>query len=180
VRAAFGDRLFSETDELMEQVVVRLLRRVGRTVATAESCTGGLVANRLTNVAGASEVFGWGLVTYANEAKERLLGVSASDLAGHGAVSEPVVRAMAEGALRASGADYALAVTGVAGPGGGTAEKPVGTVWIALAARGRVAGEPVTTTVVREHFPFEREMFKSMTSQTALDMLRRRLVQEQA
>ncbi len=180
VRAAFGDRLFSETDEVMEQVVVRLLRQAGRTVATAESCTGGLMANRLTNVAGASEVFGWGFVTYANEAKERLLGVSASDLADHGAVSEPVVRAMAEGALGASGADYALAVTGVAGPGGGTAEKPVGTVWIALAARGRVAGEPVTTTVLREHFPFEREMFKAMTSQTALDMLRRRLVQEQA
>jgi nicotinamide-nucleotide amidase len=180
VRAAFGDRLFSDTDEVMEQVVVRLLRQAGRTVATAESCTGGLMANRLTNVAGASEVFGWGFVTYANEAKERLLGVSASDLADHGAVSEPVVRAMAEGALGASGADYALAVTGVAGPGGGTAEKPVGTVWIALAARGRVAGESVTTTVLREHFPFEREMFKAMTSQTALDMLRRRLVQEQA
>ena len=176
VRGAFGERLFSETDELMEEVVVRQLRERGRTVATAESCTGGLIANRLTNVPGASDVFGWGFVTYANEAKERELGVPAALLDAHGAVSEPVARAMAEGALRVSGADHALAVTGIAGPGGGTPEKPVGTVWIALASRASAAdGGGVVTTALREHFPFEREMFKVMTSQTALDLLRRGL-----
>lgn len=186
VRGAFGDRLFSETDELMEQVVVRLLRERGQSVATAESCTGGLIANRLTNVPGASAVFGWGFVTYANEAKVRVLGVPPGVLESHGAVSEPVVRAMAEGALRASEADHALAVTGTAGPDGGTAEKPVGTVWIALASRvaapaGPAAGGSVRadgsvrTTSLREFFPFERDMFKVMTSQTALDLLRRRL-----
>lgn len=181
VRGAFGDRLFSESDELMEEVVVRQLTARAETVAIAESCTGGLIANRLTNVPGASEVFGWGFVTYANAAKEQVLGVPAALLDTHGAVSEPVARAMAEGALRVSGSDHALAVTGIAGPGGGTPEKPVGTVWIALASRA--AGSPpasptagsARTLVVREHFPFERDMFKVMTSQTALDLLRRRL-----
>jgi nicotinamide-nucleotide amidase len=167
--------LFSETDELMEQVVVRQLREQGRTVATAESCTGGLIANRLTNVPGASNAFGWGFVTYANEAKQGVLGVPPALLKAHGAVSEPVARAMAEGALRVSGADHALAVTGIAGPDGGTAEKPVGTVWIALASRVAAADGGVVTATLREHFPFEREMFKVMTSQTALDLLRRRL-----
>lgn len=171
VRSAFGDRLFSETDELMEQVVVRRLRERGQSVATAESCTGGMIANRLTNVPGASAVFGWGFVTYANEAKQRALGVPADLIAQQGAVSEPVARAMAEGALHVSGADHALAVTGVAGPDGGTEEKPVGTVWMALASRDAA----LPTLALREFFPFEREMFKIMTSQTALDLLRRRL-----
>jgi nicotinamide-nucleotide amidase len=176
VRKAFGDRLFSENDELMEQVVVGHLSERGQTVATAESCTGGLIAHRLTNVPGASKVFGWGFVTYANEAKQQALGVPAALLDAHGAVSEPVARAMAEGALHASGADHALAVTGIAGPDGGTAEKPVGTVWIALSSRTPGVEGGVRTTALREHFPFEREMFKVMTSQTALDLLRRRLV----
>jgi nicotinamide-nucleotide amidase len=185
VSGAYGERLFSESDELMEEVVVRQLRDQGQTVATAESCTGGLIAHRLTNVPGASNVFGWGFVTYANEAKERALGVPRALLDEHGAVSEPVARAMAEGALTASGADHALAVTGIAGPDGGTVDKPVGTVWIALSSRaGAVpggktetegSGRGVMTTALREHFPFEREMFKIMTSQTALDLLRRRL-----
>jgi nicotinamide-nucleotide amidase len=183
VRGAYGERLFSETDELMEEVVVRQLRDRSQTVATAESCTGGLIAHRLTNVPGASNVFGWGFVTYANEAKEQALGVPRALLDKHGAVSEPVARAMAEGALAASGADHALAVTGIAGPDGGTADKPVGTVWIGISSRSAAVpgGEPggaaggVVTTALREHFPFEREMFKVMTSQTALDLLRRRL-----
>ena len=155
----------------MEDVVVRRLRDLGQTAATAESCTGGLIANRLTNVPGASAVFGWGFVTYANEAKQRVLGVPSDLIARHGAVSEPVARAMAEGALRVSGADHAVAVTGIAGPDGGTADKPIGTVWIALASKDQT----LTTTALREFFPFEREMFKIMTSQTALDLLRRRL-----
>jgi competence/damage-inducible protein CinA-like protein len=169
VRNAFAARLFSESDETLEQVVVSLLKARGAWVATAESCTGGLIAHRLTNVPGASAVFGWGFVTYANEAKVQMLGLDAALIAAHGAVSEPVARAMAEGALRASGADHALAVTGIAGPDGGSLEKPVGTVFIALASKDRDAH------ALREHYPFEREMFKTMTAQTGLDLLRRRL-----
>ena len=175
VRSAFPERLFSVADEVMEEVVISRLRAAGQTVATAESCTGGLLAHRLTNVPGASNAFGWGFVTYANEAKRDVLGVPGGLIESHGAVSEPVARAMAEGALRVSGADHALAVTGIAGPDGGSAEKPVGTVWIALASREPGPGGDPATAVLREHFPFEREMFKTMTSQTALDLLRRRL-----
>ena len=119
----------------MEAVVVRLARASGKTIATAESCTGGLVAGRITNVPGSSAVFRYGWVTYANEAKTAELGVPAELLARHGAVSAEVARAMAEGALRASGADVAVAVTGIAGPDGGSTEKPVGLVWFGLARR---------------------------------------------
>jgi nicotinamide-nucleotide amidase len=108
-------------------------------VTTAESCTGGLVAAAITSVAGSSQWFDEGYVSYGNDAKVRLLAVSPEALAQHGAVSEPVARAMADGALRASGADVAVAVTGVAGPGGGTVEKPVGLVWLAWSMRGRGA-----------------------------------------
>ncbi len=169
VREHFPAEFFTDAEQPMEQVVIGLLRERGEWVATAESCTGGLLANRLTNVAGASAVFGWGFVTYANEAKSGQIGVPADLIAAHGAVSEPVARAMAEGALRTSGADHALAVTGIAGPDGGSDAKPVGTVFIGLASK------EAPTVVVRELFPFDREMFKVMTTQTALDLLRRRL-----
>lgn len=109
--------------------------RAGWRLATAESCTGGLIAGCLTEIAGASAVLDRGLVVYDNRAKEELLGVPPALLARHGAVSEPVARAMAEGALRRTGCDLALAVTGIAGPGGGTAEKPVGLVHLAAATR---------------------------------------------
>lgn len=175
VRSAFPERLFSVADELMEEVVVGRLRASSQTVAVAESCTGGLLAHRLTNVPGASMVFGWGFVTYANEAKRDMLGVPGAWIDSQGAVSEPVARAMAEGALRVSGADHALAVTGIAGPDGGTPDKPVGTVWIALASRAPGPNGEPSTVALLEHFPFEREMFKTMTTQTALDLLRRRL-----
>ncbi len=170
VRRTFPHDLFTEGDALMEEVVVGLLRAQGASVAVAESCTGGLLAHRLTNMPGASDVFGWGFVSYANAAKETLLGVPADLLAAHGAVSEPVAKAMAEGARRAADAEHALAVTGIAGPGGGSAEKPVGTVFIGLASRGR------PPKARREFFPYEREMFKTLTTQAALDWLRRRLV----
>ena len=111
-------------------------RAAGLTIATAKSCTGGLVAGLLTEIPGSSAVFERGFVVYSNEAKEELLGIPAETLARHGAVSEPTARAMAEGALKASRADIAVSVTGVAGPDGGTAEKPVGLVWFALARRG--------------------------------------------
>jgi len=117
--------------ERLARIVGKLLSARGLTVTTAESCTGGWVARVLTDVSGSSAWFGWGFVTYANAAKAAMLGVPGDLLAEHGAVSEPVVRAMAEGARRKSGADLALAVSGVAGPDGGTADKPVGTVWFA-------------------------------------------------
>ncbi|HVV70341.1 MAG TPA: nicotinamide-nucleotide amidohydrolase family protein [Verrucomicrobiae bacterium] len=168
-RSKLGEFLISEDRRLVEEVVVDLLIGKKQWVATAESCTGGLIANRLTNVSGASGIFGHGFVTYANEAKTQHLGVPASLIAENGAVSAPVARSMAEGCLRVSGAEHAVAVTGIAGPSGSSAEKPVGTVFIALATKGK------TTEVRRRWFSGERERFKLLTSQTALDFLRRRL-----
>jgi nicotinamide-nucleotide amidase len=135
--AKFAKNIFSEDGLSLEATVVRLATERRLKLATAESCTGGLVANRITDVPGSSAVFTHGFVTYANEAKRDVLGVPQELLDAHGAVSEPVVRAMAEGALRVSGADIAVAVTGIAGPDGGTPEKPVGTVWLAWASKGR-------------------------------------------
>ena len=120
-------------DEELETVIVRLLTERKETLALAESCTGGCIANRVTNVPGASVVLLAGLVTYSNAAKQKFLGVRAETLARHGAVSEAVAREMAEGARQQTQADYALSVTGIAGPSGGTPEKPVGTVFIGLA-----------------------------------------------
>jgi len=169
VRERLGDCIVSEDRRVLEEVIVHTLERRGEWLAVAESCTGGFLANRITNVSGASRVFGHGFITYANEAKERHLGVPAALLEAHGAVSEPVARAMAEGCLRVSGATHALAITGVAGPTGGTEDKPVGTVFIALAS----CGQP---TVVRRFFhPISRDRFKLLASQAAMDLLRRRL-----
>jgi nicotinamide-nucleotide amidase len=166
ITARLPTQIAGEGGDLLEEVVVHRLAALGKTLAVAESCTGGNLAHRITNVAGASEVFGEGFVTYSNEAKTRALGVPAELIGEHGAVSEPVARAMAEGAMRDAGADFGLATTGIAGPGGGTPEKPVGTVFIALAVRG---GE---TRVGRYYFPTDRGTFKDIAVQTALDMLR--------
>jgi nicotinamide-nucleotide amidase len=168
-RAALGDAVYAEGHATMEETVVLLARAGGRTVATADSCTGGHVANRITNVSHSSEMFRYGWVTYSNEAKTAELGVPPELLEKHGAVSAEVARAMAEGALRAAGADLAVAVTGIAGPTGGTPEKPLGLVWFALARRDG----PVETC--ERHFPVPRETFKYMASQVALDLLRRAL-----
>ena len=172
VLAAVGEHLVSDENESMEEVVVHLLRQKGSTLATAESCTGGLLANRLTNIAGASAIFLEGFVTYSNASKTDLLGVPAGLIAAHGAVSEEVARAMAEGARSKSGATYALATTGIAGPDGGTAEKLVGTVWMAL------AGEGMATEVWKENRPTDRLTFKQVVTQSALDRLRKRLKDE--
>ncbi|MBX7209600.1 MAG: competence/damage-inducible protein A [Verrucomicrobiaceae bacterium] len=169
VRERMGDFIVSEDRRVIEEVVVALLRERRQWVATAESCTGGLLACRITDVSGASEVLGEGYVAYANAAKQKLLGVKTETLAAHGAVSEAVVCEMAEGCLRASGADHALALTGVAGPAGGTPEKPAGTVWIALASGGE------TTEARKLFFPGARDRFKLLASQAALELLRRRL-----
>ena len=167
-RGLLGDLVFAVDDESLEVVLVRLLTERKQTVALAESCTGGFIAHRITNVPGASAVLLAGLVTYSNEAKQQFLGVRPETLAAHGAVSEAVAREMAEGARTRTGADYAIAVTGVAGPGGGTAEKPVGTVWMALAG---AAG----TFAQRKLNAFDRETFKYVSSQQALDLLRLQL-----
>jgi len=169
IRGASEPDYVGEGDPFIESVVVKSLAARGQTVATAESCTGGLIASRITDVPGSSEVFGHGFVTYANEAKRDLVGVGEDLLEEHGAVSELVVRAMAEGALRVSGADHALAARGIAGPGGGSDEKPVGTVWLGLASK---EGE---TFARRYVFKTDRAHFKERTSGTALDLLRRRL-----
>lgn len=169
VRGAFGDCIVSEDRRIIEEVIVQLLTERGEWLATAESCTGGTIASRITDVSGSSRVFGHGWVTYANEAKQQHLGVPAALFEQHGAVSEEVARAMAEGALRASGADHAIGVTGIAGPTGGSPEKPVGTVWIGLASKNG------PTWAVRRFYPGARDRFKLLASQAALDLLRRRL-----
>lgn len=166
--STFPEQCFSHTGESLEQVVVRLLAAQGKKLSTAESCTGGRIANRITDVPGASEVFTHGFVTYSNLAKEQLLGVNKIMLETHGAVSKEVALAMAEGALARSRANIAVAVTGIAGPGGGSDYKPVGTVWIAIAT-------PSHRMAVKKLHPQGRELFKQATSQDALDLVRRTL-----
>lgn len=166
----FSRFLISDDGASLEATVIRLLREKGMKLATAESCTGGLIANRLTNVPGASEVFTHGWVTYANEAKTGQLHVPVETIATHGAVSEETARAMAGGALVESSAHFAISVTGIAGPTGGTDEKPVGTAWLALAQKGR------ETVALKVYHPRTRKDFKQSVSQSALDMLRRRLL----
>ncbi|RYD30710.1 MAG: competence/damage-inducible protein A [Verrucomicrobiaceae bacterium] len=166
---AFDPFLISDDGASMEKTLVRMFRQRGIKFATAESCTGGLIANRITNVPGSSEMFTHGYITYANEAKVAMLGVSAADIEVHGAVSETVARQMAEGALRESGACIAVSVTGIAGPGGGTDEKSVGTAWCAVAMKG---GE---TTVHKFFHPRSRKDFKLSVSQSALEAVRRRV-----
>ena len=162
---ALGSSIVTRDGRNLEQAVVEALTRRAQTLATAESCTGGGLANRVTNVSGASAVFLAGYITYANEAKTRDLGVDAALIAEHGAVSPQVAAAMAEGALRRAGADWALATTGIAGPSGGTSTKPVGTVCIALARRNG------STTVEQHRFFRDREVFKDLAARTALALL---------
>lgn len=166
IRARLGESVYAEgLDASMPKTVVEMLTARKETVSVAESLTGGMLASRLVDVPGASAVLGEGYVTYANEAKERLLGVSGETLRVHGAVSEQCAREMAEGCLRASGADWALATTGIAGPDGGTPEKPVGTVYIACAGR---QGVVVKALKLRG----DRTRVRSMTCLYALDLLR--------
>jgi nicotinamide-nucleotide amidase len=169
IRERFADAIYATDETTLEAVVVAMLKEHGSTLSVAESCTGGLLANRITNVPGASDVFTHGYVTYSNAAKTELLDIQADLIAANGAVSEPVARAMAEGARQRAGATYALAVTGIAGPSGGTTDKPVGTVFIALAS----AEAP--TEVVRDRFLSDRVSFKQLATQNALEMLRQRL-----
>ena len=165
----FGDHIIGEGDTTLATRVLELLRERGATLTTAESCTGGLIASMLTRIPGSSEAFHAGFVTYANNIKHTVLGVDEQVLAREGAVSEPVVRQMALGAIERSGAQYAIAVSGIAGPGGGTPEKPVGTVWLAWGSR-----DNLRSLCLR--WPVERTLFQTMIAAAGLDMIRRTLL----
>ncbi len=171
ILARLGDFFFGEDDETLEGAVARLLKKKGATIALAESCTGGLLAKRLTDLPGSSAFLLEGLVTYSNEAKERLLGVPQELLVEHGAVSGPVAGAMAEGARKGSGADYGLSVTGVAGPDGGTEEKPVGLVFVGISDAGGTEVERVDLTA----WARSRAAIRERSANRAFDLLRLRL-----
>ena len=169
LEALFGDHIIGEGDAQLAACVLQLLRERGQTLTTAESCTGGLIASMLTRIPGSSEGFHAGFVTYDNATKQAVLGVDGATLAEHGAVSEEVVTQMALGAMERSGADYAVAVSGIAGPDGGTEEKPVGTVWLAWGNR-----EEIRTRCLC--WPVERSLFQTMVAAGALDVIRRMLL----
>ncbi|MBZ0273045.1 competence/damage-inducible protein A [bacterium] len=169
LRFVLGDKIYSEDGRDLAETVADFLTRTGKTVATAESCTGGMIAAALTDIPGSSAYFVAGFVTYANAAKIRALGVSAETLETHGAVSEQTACQMAEGARARAGADFAIAVTGIAGPGGGSSEKPVGTVHIALAT-------PTETRAYVRKFPGRRDFIRKLATFWALDILRREVI----
>lgn len=165
-----GVAVFAMNGEQMEEIVGNLLRENGQTLSVAESCTGGLIGARLTDVAGSSHYFIEGAVTYANEAKIRALGVAADLIERHGAVSSEVAEAMARGMRERAGTDYAIAVTGIAGPTGGTQEKPVGLVYIGYADAEKVKSLKII-------LPGDRYLIRWRASQAALDYLRRKILQ---
>ena len=167
---ALGTYLLAGDTRSLEETVVQRLREASQTLAVAESCTGGLLAHRITNVPGASRIFLAGLTTYSNAAKAALLRVAQTLLDRHGAISAEVAGAMAAGARAATGADFALATTGEAGPVASAGGKPVGTLFVALAD-----GSGAAPTVEEHFFPTDREAFKQRASQAALDLLRRKV-----
>ena len=169
IKKRLGDYVYGTDDDTMEQVVAGLLRKRGLTVSTAESCTGGLVAKRLTDIPGVSENFMYGIVSYADAAKTQLLGVPPEVLEKHGAVSEETAIEMVRGVRQVCGTDLAVAITGIAGPAGGTPEKPVGLVYIGFADHD-------TTIVQRYIFAGDREVIRWQTANVALNMLRKYLL----
>lgn len=164
---ALGDCIYAADKDSLEQVAVETLAARGLTVATAESCTGGLLSQRITSVPGASEVFAYGACTYANEVKQKMLGVQAETLAEYGAVSPETAAEMARGVRAAAGADLGVGITGIAGPGGGTPEKPVGLVYVAVCGRDAVY---VQRLMIAGR---TREVVRISATQRALDMVRR-------
>ena len=167
-----GKYYFGEGDETLESAVGKMLAERGETLALAESCTGGLIAKRLTDAAGSSAYFTEGYVTYSNDSKRHVLGVSESTLSEHGAVSEQTAREMAEGAKERSGADHALSITGIAGPGGGTEEKPVGLVWYGVAS----ASGTQTHKVDFSAWSRSRDAIRERSANLAFDLLRRHIL----
>lgn len=165
IKKRLGSNIYGVDDESLEKVVLGLLKEKGLTVSTAESCTGGLIAKRMTDIAGSSENFMYGIVTYTNRAKTDLLGVSPATLSRYGAVSEETALEMVKGVRQACGTDLGVSVTGIAGPGGGTPKKPVGLVYIGFA-------DHETTMVQRCLFAGDRETIRWQASNTALNMLR--------
>lgn len=172
LKQLFGDHIIGENNVTIEGEVLRLLTERGAQLSTAESCTGGLIASKLTTIPGASEAFQAGFVCYHNDIKHSVLGVKKETLNQHGAVSEAVVREMVSGALKASGADYAIATSGIAGPGGGSDDKPVGSVWIAWGDAQHIESCGLL-------WPVSRTLFQTIASAAALDLLRRRLLDSQ-
>ena len=170
VRECLGALVYGEGDETMEAVVGCLLREQGKWIAVAESCTGGMIAEHITDVPGSSEYFAGGVVTYSNESKSSLLGVPEEVLQEYGAVSEPVAAAMAEGVRERFGSDFGVSTTGISGPGGGSDEKPVGLVYIGIARAG------CDTHVEGFVFPLDRTRHRTLTAQVALDWVRRSLL----
>jgi nicotinamide-nucleotide amidase len=168
LRAVVGESIYGEDDDDLAAIVLQLCREEQQTIAVAESCTGGLLGARLTAIAGSSDVVLGGVIAYHDDVKRTMLGVSESDLAMHGAVSEPVVRQMAAGVRERFGSTIALAITGIAGPGGGTPDKPVGTVWIGASVGGEV-------TARRFNMIGDRDEIRRRSAQAALEMARRRL-----
>lgn len=171
IKKRLGNFVYSVDVDSLEELVVKELSAQGKTLATAESCTGGLLAKRLTDVSGSSAAFHMGVVTYANAAKEKLLGVPHETLEAHGAVSPETARAMAEGIVRASGSDLGIGITGIAGPEGGTPEKPVGLIYIAL-SDGRETWVAKRAPIGRTK---SREWHRHCAASQALDMVRRYL-----
>jgi len=161
-----------ESIQKLAAALVADLAEAGKAVSTAESCTGGWVAKAITDIPGASAVFHYGIVSYSNGAKEQMLGVQNPAIEEHGSVSEPVVEEMANGALNLSGADIAVAVSGIAGPDGGSKEKPVGTVWFAWSVRD---GSKVRTDTSSQHFDGDRDLVRELTVVHALQGVMDRL-----
>ena len=168
IREAVGDAVYGVGEDDLARVLLDLCRARGVRLCVAESCTGGMLGGRITAIPGSSDVFAGGVIAYANDVKMRELGVAEADLASHGAVSEPVVRQMALGARQRFGADMALAITGIAGPGGGTPEKPVGLVWLAAAVGGAVETRRIQSWG-------DRQEVRYRAAQGALDLARRLL-----
>jgi nicotinamide-nucleotide amidase len=169
IRERLERSIYAEGDTDMTAVVLDRCRRLQLTIAVAESCTGGLLGARLTSIPGSSDVVFGGVIAYANEVKRDLLGVAESALEAHGAVSEPVARQMAEGARARLNASIGISITGVAGPGGGTPEKPVGTVWIAAAL-------PDGTRALQLRLIGDRDEIRRRATQSALELVRRALI----
>lgn len=172
LKRILGDWYYSTKEsETMEAAVVKLLKKYGLTVTTAESCTGGMIAAKLVNVSGASEVFEQGFITYSNKAKRKLLGVGKNTLKKYGAVSSQTAGEMAAGVVEAAEADAGLSVTGIAGPDGGSDEKPVGLVYIGCMVRG-------TLSVEEHRFHGTRAEIREQSALSALDLLRREIIRE--